>query len=134
MDDQSDCAESYIEPSEIVDCLQRIRFCASSEAGMQQGIEMILQERYPNAFIREFVLSIQNRPDFFNPHNGIVIEVKWASSGGSSNRVAEQISRYATSPRVRSIIVCSPSRRALAALPKSVQGIFVHSAVLSTGI
>ena len=118
----------------IADVLGRARFTASSESLLQSGITDLLESQFPRQFVREFHLSGRDRPDFFGAGAGVVIEVKWGTSGGSLLSVVRQLSRYAEHEAVKAIIFCSPSRRVAAGVPDQIGGVTVIRVVLHTGI
>jgi len=111
-----------------------LRFTASSEDALQRGIEEWLSANYPGLFEREARLSAANRPDFFSPTTGVLIEVKWSPTGGSLTKVVSQLARYAEDPRVREILFCSPSRRVVSQVPDVLCEVPVVGVVLHTGL
>jgi hypothetical protein len=120
--------------SAVAATISLARFTASCENDLQLGVQQILVEAHPGRFQREFTLDRYARPDFFCPETGIVIEIKWRPSGGSVSAVLSQLSRYATDPRVRAIVIASPSLRVLSQLPDFVCDVPLHRARLITGL
>lgn len=118
---------------DLVCALEHIRFTVASEADLQRGIAAVLHEHFSGRFAREHHLSASCRPDFWFPAEGLAIEVKWRPSGGSVQKIVSQLARYASCPDVKDLLVLSPSRRVLAALPAFICGIRVSSVLLGTG-
>lgn len=121
------------DPAALAEALRCVRFTAANERRLQDGIEQHLAAWSPGLFQREYRLSPSDRPDFFAPASGLVVEIKWAPSGGSVAKVAAQLSRYAEHAAVRAILVCSPSRRVISQIPTSIGRVPVHGVVLTTG-
>lgn len=112
--------------------LEHVRFTAASEDDLQQGVYSVLETKHPLAFYREYPLSRRDRPDFFNPEDGIVIEAKWGPSGGSVAKVFGQLARYAEHESVKAIVFASPSRRVVSQLPEQIGGVSITGVVLTT--
>jgi hypothetical protein len=110
-----------------------LRFTAANERGLQDGLAEHLSSVAPHCFAREYSLGPKDRPDFFSLAHGIAIEVKWGVSGGSVPKIVAQLLRYAEHPSVRGVILCTPSRRVLSAVPTEVRGIPVTGVALRTG-
>lgn len=96
-------------------------FVVASEAELQGGVARVLDAHYPGTFRREERLTERDRPDFWSPAFAIAIEVKLKPSGGSPTKVTSQLQRYAQSG-AKVIILATPSRRVLSAMPAYVQG------------
>lgn len=82
--------------------LYRFRF--GTEAELQEQIQTVLDSQFPGLFFREYKLSEKERPDFFQPSSGIVLEVKVR---GSFAQVFRQLMRYALHPKVKGIALIS---------------------------
>lgn len=85
----------------------RYRFAFANEKQLQDGIERMLAAENV-AFEREHRLTAKDRPDFFLPNSGIVIEVKIK---GATNDVLRQLYRYAEHEQVKAIILVTSRGR-----------------------
>jgi hypothetical protein len=87
--------------------LPAYRYVFSSELDLQNGIEKVLAE-IGVSFLREHRLSPTDRPDFYLPAEGIVIEVKIK---GATSNVIRQLNRYAEHGFVKSIVLVTSRMR-----------------------
>lgn len=118
----------------IIKALSITRFTASCEADVQHACAAILANVAPGAFQPEVRLSPRDRIDFLSLFHGIGIEVKWGTSGGSTNRVYAQLARYAEHEGIRELIFATPSRRVLSQLPDQIGGVPIFPVVLTVGL
>jgi hypothetical protein len=114
--------------------LDDVRFTAANEKALQQAIGERLEAAFPGDFVAEFVLGPRERPDFFAPKYGIVLEVKFGRKAGSATDVFSQLRRYAEHPNVRFIVLATPSRRVASAIPEELGGVPITRVVLMTGL
>lgn len=87
--------------------LVEYRICYATERDFQDGVEAalsLLATNYQLTFEREYRLSAADRPDFFLPAEGIVIECKIK---GSTSEVIRQLHRYAEHEAVTGIILAT---------------------------
>ena len=100
---------------ELAELLARTKFRFSDEYGLQDGIEALLK-REGVSYQREVRLSPRDRIDFLLGDIGIEVKVD------SSEIVVErQLMRYATDPRIGSLILVS-SRFRHQSMPQFLNG------------
>lgn len=100
-----------------IDCLRTLHGVFHSELELQDKIEQLLKNNAAD-YIREFILTKKDRPDFYI-ENGIVIEVK---VDGSIGLVTAQLRRYAAEDRVKEIILVTTKSRHKPCLPEFING------------
>lgn len=110
----------------VVRLIQRLRLDLSSEKQVQAQIEEALTTQNIG-FEREKRLSAQDIPDFLLT-GGIVVECKMR--GARKMDIYRQLSRYATYPEVRALILAS---NLVMGLPPEINGKPVFAASLSRG-
>ena len=110
------------ELSDVLLRLSAARYRIGCEYDLQAGVEKILQG-CGVPFVREYVLSASDRPDFFIPELNAVLEVK---VDGSSAMLLRQIARYTQHASVQDIVVIGTPGW-IARLPISLQSKPVHS-------
>lgn len=112
-------------PRDLVALLSRYRFNFTNEREMQDGIELILTA-CNEPYEREFILSAEDRPDFFV--GGVCIECK---VGGSLSDLSRQIERYTRDQRVTGILVVT-NRVRHNSVSQTINGkpVLVHSVVM----
>lgn len=77
------------------------RYSFQNERELQDGVAAALFDNQVQ-FARECALGKLDRPDFFLPHSGMVIEVKIKFP---RSQVLRQLLRYAAYPQVQSILL-----------------------------
>lgn len=114
--------------SAVVRLLSSHRFQWSSEAELQAGIALVLDEAgIPHE--REAVLAGAGRIDFLLP-DGIGLEVKVE---GAPAGVARQVLAYARHPGITALIVVTARAGTVALLPSSSNGKSIHVVSLWRG-
>lgn len=112
---------------DIVRYLQSCRFDLSTEKHLQHDIEQALLKKRLS-FEREKRLSERDIPDFF-VKGGVVIECKMRNKARKID-IFKQLSRYATYPEVKSIVLASNISMGL---PSEINGKPIFAASLSRG-
>jgi len=101
--------------------LRNYSYLATSEDELQRAVADVL-EWEAIAAMREYILpGTTDRPDFFVPAGGIVVECK---VDGSSNDVARQLIRYAQHADVAGIVLIT-TRQRHRAVPRELAGVAV---------
>ena len=88
----------------IASLVRQYRFTFADEKDLQQMFAQMLDIAHIN-YKREYVISEQDRPDFFLPDTGTVIELKVA---GSLNQFLRVLHRYAQHDIVKELILLCP--------------------------
>lgn len=100
----------------IFDCLRAYRFDSGTEAAFQLGVERALS-RAGFALEREVQLSRGDRIDFMlDGHVGLELKI-----AGAETAVLRQLARYAESPHVSALILCT-TKSAHIQLPRMLLG------------
>ncbi len=106
--------------------IRRYRFATTTESDLHEAIAMVFTREQIRAE-REWSLSEHDRPDFWLPAEGLVVECK---VDGSMLALARQVLRYCEHDEVRGVIVVTTRAKHLA-LPSYLGGKPV--AILFTG-
>lgn len=117
-------------PKDLCAELARYTFNFTTEADLQQGIKVALEELAPGAWRSEYCLSSADRIDFFHPETGTGIEVKIK---GGRNALLRQLLGYAQHDEITSLIVVTSSTR-LGAVPDTLNQKSVHVVQLIAGL
>lgn len=99
-----------------IDLIRPYAIVCTNERQLQDAVAFVLSDRHIR-HEREARLGPADRVDFLLAH-GIGIELK---TKGSVADVAEQLQRYAASPKIRALVLFT-TRQAHAALPLEISG------------